>query len=130
IYDYNNGSYYTTLSVYPEVNYPPDRPAAVENLTFVLTEVWEGFPPPRLLSPEYWRATIIWHSERVSDGKWLATADRLSTRLNATWYVKSCVFTKDAISDASWPFEAIFLGLLVLVGLGSKRRLSTRKRVS
>jgi hypothetical protein len=130
IYDYNNGSYYTTLSVYPEVNYPPDRPAAVENLTFVLTDQWESMQHARLLAPEYWIATIIWHSERVSDGKWLTIADRLSTRLNATWYVKSCVFTKDAISDANWPFETVFLGLLVLVGLGSKRRLSTRKRVS
>ncbi len=139
IIDWNNGSYAPTLNVYlKQFGNLSDHEGLVlvENLTFVLSEQWVFMRHLQLLPSTHWGAKVYWFEVPstldLSDAEWNAIAERFSTHLNATWYVKSCRFykTETGSNGSEWPFDAIFLGLLVLMGWGSKRRLSTKKRVS
>jgi hypothetical protein len=126
IIDYNNGSYRPTIFyIYPA---PLDNPAAlVTNLTFAL-----GIPGVQVLPSEYWHARVYWDMTLLSEAQWTPLAEQLSDKLNATWYMKACIFdiVYAECNGTAWPFETVFLGFFILVGLTGKGRLSTRKRVS
>jgi hypothetical protein len=125
IRDYNNGSYYTTLGVYPDLERSSSgKGAAVENLTLVFSDEWERMRGIRPLRPEHWIAHISWNPW---DAEWTKLAKRLAAHLNDTWYVESFVI-QESVGDcaATWPFKSIILALLVLGGVSSKRRSSKK----
>jgi hypothetical protein len=126
IIDYNNGSYYPTNNyLYPETSENPAAPVA--NLTFAL-----GIPGAQVLPGEYWHARVYWDITALSEAQWMPLAEQLSEQLNATWYMKACIFNivYAECNGAAWPFEAIFLGFFILAGLAAKGRRSTRKKAS
>ncbi|MHA2233284.1 MAG: hypothetical protein ACXAB4_12450, partial [Candidatus Hodarchaeales archaeon] len=83
-----------------------------------------------LLAAEHWLAEAWWDRRGLSNAEWTVLAEQLATQLNATWYLDACVFPmagildNDADAGASWPFETVVLGLLILIGLVRKRRRS------
>jgi hypothetical protein len=132
ITDYNNGSYFTGIAYYyPQGNGSQGGPLSAENLTIILSSGGLSSLPD-----EHWRARPFWKREDLSERQWTALADQLGAQLNATWYMENCVFLKAGMecsetNGSSWPFDAAFLGLLVLLGRRTKRkRCSTKKQRS
>lgn len=81
------------------------------------------------LPMDQWTAEVWWNITGVDDWTWTEVADRLASRLNATWYIENCHFPRvDVLGDCSdttrspWPFESVFLGLLAILGLRHKRK--------
>ncbi|MFW9917537.1 MAG: hypothetical protein ACFFGZ_18195 [Candidatus Thorarchaeota archaeon] len=135
IVDYNNGSYYTGAALYPQTfeNYTEyNSSIPVENLTFVFSEQWEHMRNFSLLLPVHWIAHACWDTRSLSDAEWLEAADRLSTRLNGTWYIKSCHIRKlpTGNNGANWLIEPVVLGLLVLGSMRSRWWSNPKKKAS
>jgi hypothetical protein len=132
--DFNNGTYYhfgCFLIPYPSETRIVGAGIAVDNYTIIA-----HFAP--LFPSESWFAKVYWDvrdKTDLSDAQWTALADQLAAHLNATWYIDACVFKKeyphcDETNGLSWPCDAIFLGLLVLLGVGTKRKRRIRRNGS
>ena len=132
VIDFNNGTYShddTFAKHYPAEDEAIFCGIGVSNYTIVYLGALVHPSERAPLHPrEQWAAKASWPIGEGpgvgSEAEWNETAHLLSARLNDTWYIESCTFGKsyNAGSDnVAWPIQMTLFGLLILVGLGSKR---------